>query len=182
MGHEASDRRGIVPETAPDPESDGAGERRRALRVRVSAFLTFEHRVLLVGQRRETVPAGPPHWLLPGGGVRFGESLAEALVREVREELDVVVQPQRPIALAESVSPCSNYPKHVIHVIYAADLCQDVASRATPPAPRDPAVLAAQFFTAGELAALALHPPVADVLARFLERLPQHMEYLGRLW
>lgn len=39
-----------------------------------------------------TVPGEPPFWVLPGGGREAGESDAEAVAREVREELGVTVE------------------------------------------------------------------------------------------
>lgn len=41
-------------------------------------------------------------WLLPGGTLQRGESLAEGLVREVREETGVDVDPVRPHAVGSS--------------------------------------------------------------------------------
>lgn len=41
-------------------------------------------------------------WLLPGGSVQPGESLREAVVREVREETGVEVMPGRPHAVVEN--------------------------------------------------------------------------------
>ena len=50
----------------------------------VSALLRSEGRILLV---REQGPHDPePCWMLPGGRVEAGESLLEALGRELREE------------------------------------------------------------------------------------------------
>ena len=47
---------------------------------------------LIVIQRAKTV-AVPLAWCFPGGHIEEGETQAEALVREMREELNVVVEP-----------------------------------------------------------------------------------------
>ncbi|MCK2054543.1 NUDIX domain-containing protein [Methylobacterium sp. 37f] len=57
------------------------------------AALDAEGRVCLV---RHTYVAG---WHLPGGGVEAGESAAAAMIREFREEAEIVVDPDRPMRL-----------------------------------------------------------------------------------
>ncbi|MCJ2035840.1 NUDIX domain-containing protein [Methylobacterium sp. J-068] len=52
-----------------------------------------DRRVCLV---RHTYVAG---WHLPGGGVEAGESACAAMVREFREEAEIVVDPARPMRL-----------------------------------------------------------------------------------
>jgi 8-oxo-dGTP pyrophosphatase MutT (NUDIX family) len=47
-------------------------------------LLTPDHEVLLIGMRSRR---GTRFWLTPGGGVEAGESHAEALRRELKEEL-----------------------------------------------------------------------------------------------
>ncbi|GAB4305099.1 MAG: NUDIX hydrolase [Promethearchaeota archaeon] len=59
-------------------------------RVAVGALVVDRSRILLV-KRRNPPDAG--HWAVPGGKVRLGEGLKEAVAREVKEEtgLDVLV-------------------------------------------------------------------------------------------
>jgi ADP-ribose pyrophosphatase YjhB (NUDIX family) len=60
----------------------------------VSAAIIRDGKILIV--RRARPPAGGLY-TLPGGGVEVGETLVEAVVREVREETALVVEP---VALA----------------------------------------------------------------------------------
>ena len=72
-------------------------------RIRVSAILRWQGRVLLCRQEKP----GKEYWLLPGGGVDGGESLIEALRRELREELGIEadVQFEGPVAIVDSIAP-----------------------------------------------------------------------------
>jgi ADP-ribose pyrophosphatase YjhB (NUDIX family) len=153
---------------------------RGAPTIRVGGFIVRDGRLLLAEQRRRAERSGPSYWLLPGGGVRCGETLSEALQREGREELGVDLAPGRPIALAESISPDPSYPKHILHVILTAVLSPDID--VTSLSPTDAAVLSLRFFAAGELQQLAIRPPLAAHLARYMDALPLDVEYLGRVW
>jgi 8-oxo-dGTP diphosphatase len=54
----------------------------------VAAGIIEREGLILIGQRRAGVPH-PLKWEFPGGKVEPGETPAEALARELREELDI---------------------------------------------------------------------------------------------
>ncbi len=58
--------------------------------VGVGGVLVHEGRVLLIRRGKQPLYG---RWVVPGGTVELGESLAEALVREMREETGLEVEP-----------------------------------------------------------------------------------------
>jgi 8-oxo-dGTP diphosphatase len=141
--------------------------------IRVGGFLAHEGRLLLVEQGR----GEERYWLLPGGGVRFGEALAEALRREVLEELDLRVAVGRLLAIVESISPDPGYPKHVVHLMFELSAAPEAEVE-----PHEASVLHAAFLDERALATVDLRPPIAEFLVNCLRELPSSPQYLGRRW
>jgi 8-oxo-dGTP diphosphatase len=145
-------------------------------RIRVSAILRWQGRVLLCRQEKP----GKEYWLLPGGGVDAGETLIEALRRELREELGVEadVQFEGPVAIVDSIAPRSQHTrKHVVHIIFAADLSHRSLSDVET---KDAAVKGARLFSREELADVVVHPPISRFVSRWQTGDPA--VYLGSLW
>jgi len=145
-------------------------------RIRVSAILRWQGRVLLARQEKP----GKEYWLLPGGGVEAGETLSEALRRELREELGIEASAQfeGPVAIVDSISPRDQGSrKHVVHIIFATDLSHrslgDVETH-------DAAVRGARLFSPEELEDVVVHPPIKRFLSRWQPGDPA--VYLGSLW
>jgi ADP-ribose pyrophosphatase YjhB (NUDIX family) len=146
-------------------------------RIRVSALLRWSDRVLLC--RHEKAGRGE-YWLLPGGGVNSGESLVDALHRELAEEVGIgdELPVEGPVAIVDSISPERTYAqKHVVHIIFAGDLSGRSLERVTS---HDAAVRGHRLFSPGELDEVALHPPIQRFLSRWQPGDPA--VYLGALW
>ena len=75
---------------------------------RLQAAIVRDGRLLLV---ECTLPGERPFWVLPGGGREAGESDAEAVAREVREELGVEVEVDRVIDDVPAEPPDGTYTR-----------------------------------------------------------------------
>ena len=145
-------------------------------RLRVSAVLRWSDRVLLCRHEKP----GKEYWLLPGGGVNAGESLADALHRELHEEvgIDDELPLEGPVAIVDSIAPGKTFAsKHVVHIIFAGDLTGRSLERVTS---QDAAVRGHRLFTVDELDDIVMHPPIQRFLARWRPGDP--VVYLGALW
>jgi ADP-ribose pyrophosphatase YjhB (NUDIX family) len=89
--------------------------------VGVGAVVVHEDRVLLV--RRGTEPL-KGHWSLPGGLLEVGESLADGVVREVREETGLTVKPVELVELLDRIHKDGERVRY--HYVIADYLCRVV--------------------------------------------------------
>jgi 8-oxo-dGTP diphosphatase len=145
-------------------------------RIRVSALLRWEGRILLCRHEKP----GKEYWLLPGGGVNGGESLADALQRELLEEvgIDDELPLEGPIAIADSIAPERSFKaKHVVHIIFSGDLTGRSLERVTS---QDAAVRGHRLFAVTDLDDIVVHPPIQRFLQRWRPGDP--VVYLGSLW
>ena len=85
--------------------------------VAVGAVIRDERgRVLLVRHCPERKGFWQGKWICPGGGLKLGETIAEGIEREVREETGLKIRLERGLAPFERI--VKSGPKTELHVIY----------------------------------------------------------------
>lgn len=85
------------------------------LRIRSCGLLFERDKVLLVELKSPITNEWT--WMPPGGGVEFGESLEEALIREFSEETGLKINVQKRVRIHELIKP----PIHAIEFYYLVE-------------------------------------------------------------
>lgn len=92
-------------------------------KIGVTAFIQHDNKVLIV-RRSQNESFLPGYYEMPGGKVEFGETAEDALIREIKEELNLKIKPMQPFSVFSYTS--SNSTKHTIDIQFKAELDDDV--------------------------------------------------------
>jgi 8-oxo-dGTP diphosphatase len=87
-----------------------------AIRIRVGGVYVRDGRLLLVRHRKHE----DSYWLLPGGGVEPGETLARALERELQEECGVSTRTEELLFLSDAIAPDGE--RHIVNATFRGSL------------------------------------------------------------
>ncbi len=117
------------------------------MRVKVRAVIMKNGKLVVSRERRRRVE----HILLPGGRVQDGESIHDALVREVAEETGLDVVPKRLLYIAEVIG---SYREHDLNLVWLAELRDGQAAI-------EPSALVALDSSEAE----SMMPPIVDQIA-----------------
>ncbi len=129
----------------------------------VSAAIFRAERVLIVRRAR---PPAQGLYTLPGGLVELGETLVEAVVREVREETGLTIEPVALAGYREAVlrDAAGRIERHFVILPFAARwLAGEVALNQE--------LAEARWLLVSELAGLPTTEGLADIVAAARERL-----------
>jgi len=116
------------------------------------------------------------YYALPGGGQHTGETLPEALMRELREETGISVRPIRMAGVYEQITAGRDSGSD--HKMYFIFLCEETREKRIRPTERDAYQVDSEWMTLAEAEKCRLFPrAVRDNLRRMIES--EHTLYLG---
>ena len=142
-------------------------------RVRVAGILIEDDRILLI----EHTKNNRKYWLVPGGGVDWGESAAEALIREFKEETSLDIEVEKFLFISETIAP--DKQKHVINLYFKIKKAENSSN--IMKLGEEKILTDLRFIPEDEIKNIKLYPNIKEKLIKLLNK--ENIEpYLGLLW
>lgn len=141
-------------------------------RVRVAVVLVQDDKILLVRHRK----GDNAYWLVPGGGLDFGETIYECAKRELHEETGLDIEADRLLYLSEAINPEGT--RHILNLYVMGRV---LGGELHPPP--DDVIDEIGWIPFTELAAMTLYPAIAEhLIASHAEGFAHEARYLGSRW
>ena len=140
--------------------------------VGVGGVVIHEGRALLIRRGKEPLRG---RWAIPGGTVELGETLEEALVREMREETGLVVRPRDVLLVFDRIERTG--AAICYHYVIVDYLCDYVSGRLRAGSDAEAAV----FARPAELPAYDLPPKALEIVREGFRRARRPARVAGRV-
>ncbi|MDD2714368.1 MAG: NUDIX domain-containing protein [Candidatus Wallbacteria bacterium] len=141
------------------------------VRVRVALIMIKDDSILMIKHRKDD----SEYWLVPGGGIEYGETVEQALRREIMEECGVEIEVDR---FAFSCETIGGHHRHILHLFFTGKILSGKLKLGT-----EGNLVGLGFMKIAELPTITVYPKVTDTLmklARGGSFEPRHI--FGNIW
>ncbi len=138
--------------------------------IRVAGILIHQGKILLAEHEK----AGERYWVIPGGRLKFGETLKEALLREIKEETGLDVELGKHILINDFIQ--EKEKRQVLNIYFEVTPKEGLSNWRKKRAGR---LRRTKFFSAEELGKITLRPEIVrEILQILAGKWPKEI-YLG---
>lgn len=142
------------------------------IKVRVAVILFEEEKILLVNHRKHQ----RSYWVIPGGTVERGETIAEAAKRELKEETNLEIALGELLFINEAIP--QDGQQHIIDLCFTGKILGGDLT-----VTREEVLREARFFNMKELDNLIFYPDIKEELKEsWKENFQSKPKYLGNRW
>ncbi len=141
------------------------------IRNRLAGILIDNGKILFIKHRKNNME----YWLLPGGGLEYGESFQKCLKREFEEETGLIIDVQNMKFISESIEP--NHNRHIVNIYFmvsAKDLELNLGDEEN--------LIDLKFMGKDEIVQNTIYPNIKKELVELLAGDNKKLEYLGNRW
>jgi 8-oxo-dGTP diphosphatase len=128
----------------------------------VGGVVVRDGKVLLIRRGKEPLKG---RWVIPGGTVELGETLEQAVVREVREETGIDVRAREVVLVFDRIERDGG-DRVLYHYVIVDYLCEDLGG----PLQAGSDAAEAAFVGGPDLERYDIPPAALDLVRRFLGR------------
>ncbi|MBI4744869.1 MAG: NUDIX hydrolase [Actinobacteria bacterium] len=144
-----------------------------SIRVRAGVVLLKEDSILLVQHAKED----KEYWLLPGGGLDFGEIAEDAAKREVKEECGFDISVVKLLFVSEAISPDGK--RHILNLTFLGEITGGELGVVC----YDKRIKDIMFMPLSQIDNIKLYPNFKDELKNAIKNgFDNNNIYLGQLW
>ncbi|MDA3901236.1 MAG: NUDIX domain-containing protein [Spirochaetes bacterium] len=144
---------------------------KKNIRIRVAGLLIENGSLLMVCHKKNN----RSYWLLPGGGVEYGETLQEALAREFEEELGIIVEPKDLLFSIDSIAPSGK--RHIVNLVFSCSYLSGTYRLGS-----DKRLFDFKFLSLAELSDVTIYPSFKKQLIEYITGADNKRVYLGSHW
>ena len=130
--------------------------------------LKKDDKILFVKHRKK----GEEYYLLPGGGVDFGETFETALKREFLEEVNINISVDKLCIISEGVDPKGE--KHIINLVFLVDYVSGEIVL-----PDEERIVGIEYLEVTNLNNYIIYPNIKKELKK---NSFDNISYLGNIW